>query len=87
MSQMNERKYRDYMAWFNVNIKQANTFDDLVDGTPPEEPCPGSPIKAPAMPQQQQPDYRIKVPVEPDVQPSSNSILDRLKQTAHRRSA
>lgn len=69
VKKMDEKKYRHYIAWFNVNIKQANSsLDDLVDGTPPEEA----------------PDFRIHVPLEP-VELASNSVLDRLKQTAYRR--
>ena len=54
VSKMDERKYRHYIAWFNVNIKQLNTLEELVTATPEQ-----------ASPPQQQPDYRIRVPVEP----------------------
>ena len=65
MNRMNERKFNHYLAWFNVNIKQANTLSaEDVSQEPPH-------------------DYRIKATIQEP--PTSNSAIDRLKLTAHRR--
>ena len=45
---MNERKYRHYVAWFNVNIKQINSIPDV--GNAEEKPHDFR-IQAPAHPE------------------------------------
>ena len=70
LTNLTASKFKHYLAWFNINIKQVNKQQS-------------SPIK-----EDIEHDFRINVPVAPQPEQAVNvSILDRLKMTAHRRTA